>query len=60
MFRPMAQQKTILIVDDDADLRGALSEQLQLHEEFRIEESREGLRRQALVSPDVATCAAFV
>ncbi len=24
--------------------------------EFRIEESREGLRRQALVSPDVATC----
>src|SRR5215208_5851686 len=25
-------------------------------EEFRIEESREGLRRQALVSPDVATC----
>jgi len=39
MFRPMAQQKTILIVDDDADLRGALAEQLQLHEEFRIEEA---------------------
>jgi DNA-binding response OmpR family regulator len=35
----MAQQKTILIVDDDADLRGALAEQLQLHEEFRIEEA---------------------
>jgi DNA-binding response OmpR family regulator len=39
MFAPMAQQKTILIVDDDADLRGALAEQLQLHEEFRIEEA---------------------
>ncbi len=35
----MAQQKTILIVDDDSDLRGALAEQLQLHEEFRIEEA---------------------
>ena len=35
----MAQQKTILIVDDDADLRGALAEQLQMHEEFRIEEA---------------------
>jgi DNA-binding response OmpR family regulator len=31
----MAQHKTILIVDDDADLRDALSEQLRLHEEFR-------------------------
>ena len=31
----MAQPKTILIVDDDADLRGALAEQLELHEEFR-------------------------
>ncbi len=29
------QQKTILIVDDDNDLRGALAEQLELHEEFR-------------------------
>ena len=39
MFRPMAQQKTILIVDDDSELRGALAEQLQLHEEFHIEEA---------------------
>jgi DNA-binding response OmpR family regulator len=31
----MAQHKTILIVDDDAELRGALAEQLHLHEEFR-------------------------
>jgi DNA-binding response OmpR family regulator len=35
----MAQQKTILIVDDDVDLRGALAEQLQFHEEFTIEEA---------------------
>ena len=35
----MAQHKTILIVDDDAYLRGSLSEQLQMHEEFRIEEA---------------------
>ena len=26
------------------------------NKEFRIEESREGTRRQALVSPDVASC----
>lgn len=31
----MAQHKTILIVDDDEDLREALAEQLELHEEFR-------------------------
>jgi DNA-binding response OmpR family regulator len=31
----MAQAKTILIVDDDSDLREALAEQLELHEEFR-------------------------
>jgi DNA-binding response OmpR family regulator len=31
----MAQPKTILIVDDDADLREALAEQLELHEEFK-------------------------
>jgi DNA-binding NtrC family response regulator len=32
----MAQRKTLLIVDDDNDLRGALAEQLQLHEEFAV------------------------
>ena len=31
----MAQTKTILIIDDDAELREALAEQLALHEEFR-------------------------
>jgi DNA-binding response OmpR family regulator len=34
MVRPMARRKTILIVDDDSDLREALSEQLELHQEF--------------------------
>ena len=30
----MSQRKTILIIDDDPDLRELLAEQLQLHEEF--------------------------
>ncbi|HEY5288595.1 MAG TPA: response regulator transcription factor [Caulobacteraceae bacterium] len=30
----MARRKTILIVDDDSELREALSEQLELHQEF--------------------------
>ena len=30
----MAQRKTILIIDDDPDLRELLAEQLELHEEF--------------------------
>jgi DNA-binding response OmpR family regulator len=43
----MAQQKTILIIDDDDDLRGALLEQLELHQEFRTVEApnaTEGLK----------------
>ena len=35
----MAQAKTILIVDDDTDLRGLLCEQLELHEEFAATEA---------------------
>ena len=35
----MAQQKTILIVDDDEDLRGALAEQIGAEEEFRTLEA---------------------
>ena len=38
----MAQPKTILIVDDDADLRGALAEQLALNDEFRVVEAETG------------------
>ena len=38
----MPQYKTILIVDDDPDLRGALAEQLRLHEEFRTAEAQTG------------------
>ncbi|RYG11905.1 MAG: response regulator transcription factor, partial [Caulobacteraceae bacterium] len=35
----MAQQKTILIIDDDDELRGALREQLELHQEFAAVEA---------------------
>ena len=42
MFPPMAQPKTILIVDDDNDLREALAEQLELHEEFRAAQASTG------------------
>ncbi|HEX8570547.1 MAG TPA: response regulator transcription factor [Caulobacteraceae bacterium] len=38
----MAQLKTILIVDDDVDLRGALAEQLSFGEEFRVVEAGAG------------------
>jgi DNA-binding response OmpR family regulator len=34
MLRRMAQPKTILIIDDDDDLRDLLREQLELHSEF--------------------------
>ncbi len=43
----MAQRKTILIIDDDADLRDLLAEQLELHEEFaaaRASTATEGVR----------------
>jgi len=43
----MAQSKTILIIDDDADLRAALAEQLELHEEFKAAQAStagEGVR----------------
>jgi len=39
MFASMAQRKTLLLIDDDDDLRGALAEQLALHEEFAVVEA---------------------
>ena len=39
----MAQPKTILIVDDDDDLRGALAEQLAMGDEFRVVEAAAGM-----------------
>jgi len=52
----MAQAKTILIVDDDTDLRGLLCEQLELHEEFAATEApnaTEGMRMARELRPDL-------
>ena len=52
----MAQKKTLLIIDDDADLRGAVAEQLQLHEEFAAVEAAtgaEGVRAAQEARPDL-------
>jgi DNA-binding response OmpR family regulator len=42
MFVPMAQRKTILIVDDDPDIRESLAEQLALSQEFAIRTAATG------------------
>jgi DNA-binding response OmpR family regulator len=39
----MAQRKTILIVDDDAELREALAEQLDVHESFQVAQAADGV-----------------
>ena len=52
----MAQHKTILIVDDDPELRGALAEQLHLHEDFQTAEAgtgSEGVRLGREMKPDL-------
>ncbi len=52
----MAQPKTILVVDDDPELREALAEQLHLHEEFATAEAgggAEGVRVAREVRPDL-------
>jgi DNA-binding response OmpR family regulator len=52
----MARAKTILIVDDDADLREALREQLELTEEFSAENAvnaSEGVRLAKESRPDL-------
>ena len=56
MVQPMAQHKTLLIVDDDADLRGALAEQLELDDEFatvQAGEGEEGVQRALEIRPDL-------
>ena len=42
MFCPMAQPKTLLIVDDNDDLRGELADQLALSDEFVIHQASTG------------------
>jgi DNA-binding response OmpR family regulator len=52
----MAQAKTILIVDDDSDLRSLLAEQLELHEGFTAEgaaSASEGMRLAKESRPDL-------
>jgi len=50
---PMPTPKTILIIDDDDDLREALAEQLALHEAFRpvqASTAAEGVRSARIIS----------
>ncbi len=51
----MAQRKTLLIVDDDTDLRGALAEQLQAEEFNAVEaaDGGEGVHLAQSASPDL-------
>jgi len=55
MVRPMAQRKTILIVDDEEDLRGAVAEGLQA-EDFSVLEAangRDGVEKAQASRPDL-------
>ncbi|MGC1301911.1 MAG: response regulator transcription factor [Caulobacteraceae bacterium] len=52
----MAQSRTILIVDDDEDLRGALAEQIDLEDDFRTVQARtasEGIATAKEIRPDL-------
>lgn len=52
----MVQQKTLLVVDDDDELREALAEQLELHEEFKVVQASngaEGLRLGKTINADL-------
>lgn len=56
MFRPMAQRKTLLIVDDNDDLRGELADQLGMGDEFLVVQAAtggDGVRRAVEVRPDL-------
>jgi DNA-binding response OmpR family regulator len=52
----MAQRKTILIIDDEADLRGELAEQLHLNNEFSAVEAatgEDGVHQAVAAKPDL-------
>jgi DNA-binding response OmpR family regulator len=52
----MAQSRTILIVDDDEDLRGALAEQIDLEDDFRTVQAKtagEGVALAKEIRPDL-------
>jgi DNA-binding response OmpR family regulator len=56
MFRLMAQRKTLLIVDDNDDLRGELAEQLEMGEEFTVVQAatgNDGVSRAVEIKPDL-------
>ena len=47
----MVQTRHILIVDDDSELRGALAEQLALHEEFAVSVAENATAARTLADP---------
>ena len=52
----MAQRKSILIVDDDAELRGALAEQLGTHDDYTVQQAEtgeDGVAQAASLKPDL-------
>ena len=56
MFRLMAQRKTLLIVDDNDDLRGELAEQLEMGDEFTVVQAatgNDGVSRAVEIKPDL-------
>jgi len=56
MFRLMAQRKTLLIVDDNDDLRGELAEQLEMGDEFIVVQAatgNDGVSRAVEIKPDL-------
>lgn len=56
MFQAMAQRKTLLVIDDNDDLRGAIAEQIDLTEEFTAVEAptgAEGVRAALESRPDL-------
>lgn len=56
MLARMAQRKTLLIIDDDEDLRGALAEQIDLQDDFSTVQAptaTEGVRLAQEARPDL-------